>query len=453
MSYKNSICQMRWGYPNISLTRNEIRTCCKTPFQSVSENDMKEYGINLFLNTKYQKERRLEMFKGIRHNSCNQCWQIEDKGSTSLRLSNPRPDVAFENYAKHHARYDEFQSKSLEQIADTVTLESALVESHRPFMLEVSLGNTCDMKCMYCNHVYSSQWATEGLKNKTLSIQEYKNVGKKPEQEFIDLFWQWVNQEAKLSLSRIGIIGGEPLIMPEFYNFLDKLLEAYKDIPHNKTKIWIVSNMNSEPKYFERFMEYIPKLNEKFQLEIHISMESMHKQAEYIRNGLSWDTFESNVNRLFDLTKDNPRITLAFLPSITALSIPRFKNFLTWVHELCVKYKKPAMLKQNIVTWPQPHTPFILPNKFASYLDEAIDFLTSIQDSMPKFEDEFGRWQVYNEFLKNLRNSIRTGGEGKTELRGKFFTWFKDFDKLRDLNFKETFPELIEFYDLCEAHR
>ena len=119
----------------------------------------------------------------------------------------------------------------------------------------------------------------------------------------------------------------------------------------------------------------------------------------------------------------------------------------------CVKYKKPAMLKQNIVTWPQPHTPFILPNNFASYLDEAIDFLTSIQDNMPKFEDEFGRWQVYNEFLKNLRNSIRVGGEGKTELRGKFFTWFRDFDKLRDLNFKETFPELIEFYDLCEAHR
>jgi hypothetical protein len=266
MSYKNSICQMRWGYPNISLTRNEIRTCCKTPFQSVTEDDIKEYGINLFLNTNYQKERRLEMLKGVRHQSCNQCWQIEDNGATSLRLANPKPDQSFDRYARHNKMYSGYSNPSLENIAETATLESAIVESHRPFMLEVSLGNTCDMKCMYCNHVYSSQWATEGLKNKTLSIQDYKSVTAKPEENFIELFWKWVDLEAKHSVDRIGIIGGEPLITPEFYNFIDKLLEVYKDVPHNNTTIWIVTNMNSESKYFDKFIDYIPKLNEKFKL-------------------------------------------------------------------------------------------------------------------------------------------------------------------------------------------
>jgi organic radical activating enzyme len=453
MSYKKSICSLRWGYPNISLTRSEIRTCCKTPFQTVSENDIKEYGINLFLNTKYQKERRLEMLKGIRHHSCSQCWQIEDQGASSLRLANPNPEKSFDNYARHNKMYSEYGNLSLENIAESATLESAIVESHRPFMLEVSLGNTCDMKCMYCNHVYSSQWATEGLKNKTLSIQDYKSVTTKPEEKFTELFWKWVDLEAKHSLDRIGIIGGEPLITPEFYDFADKLLEVYKDVPHNNTNIWIVTNMNSESKYFDKFIQYIPKLNEKFKLEIHISMESTHEQAEYIRNGLSWSTFENNVNRLFDLTKDMDRVTLAFLPSITALSVPRFKNFLVWVYELSKKYNKIPMLKQNIVTWPQPHTPFILPSEFATYLDSAIEWLSTIQDNTPKFSDEFGRWGVYNTFLKNLRNSIRNGGQGKTELRSKFFNWFNDFDKLRNLNFKQTFPELVDFYNLCEKHK
>jgi hypothetical protein len=111
------------------------------------------------------------------------------------------------------------------------------------------------------------------------------------------------------------------------------------------------------------------------------------------------------------------------------------------------------MLKQNIVTWPQPHTPFILPSEFADYLDPAIAFIDSVQDRMPQFKDEFGRWRAYNEFLKNLRSGIRNGGEGKPELRHKFFTWFRDFDALRGLNFKQTFPELSEFYDICERHQ
>jgi organic radical activating enzyme len=411
---------------------------------------MQEHGINLFLNTPYQKQRRLEMLKGVRHRDCNGCWQIEDSGGTSLRGNNSR---GFIDFARHRRMFDEFQTQDLNKVSESVSLESAILESHRPFMLEVSLGNTCDMKCMYCNHIYSSQWATEGLKNKTLSIEEYRAAATKPRQDFLNLFWKWVDQEAKHSVERIGIIGGEPLITPEFYDFLDRLLEVYEDVPHNNTNIWIVTNMNSESKYFNRFIEYIPNLTKKFHLEIHVSMESMEQQAEYIRNGLAWNTFESNVNRLFDLTKDMKEVTLAFLPSITALSIPRFANFLTWIYELCERHQKPAMLKQNIVTWPQPHTPFILPSEFADYLDPAIEFVESVQDRMPQFKDEFGRWRAYNDFLKNLRSGIRNGGAGKTELRHKFATWFRDFDNLRGLNFKQTFPELSNFYDICEGQQ
>lgn len=447
MNFEKSICHLRWGYPNISLTRGEIRTCCKTPFQKVTNDNIKEYGIDLFLNTDYQKKRRLEMLQGIRHKDCGSCWQIEDANATSLRGNTSK---GFINFAKQRKMFDEFPNKTLDEILQIVNINSAILESRRPFMLEVSLGNTCDMKCMYCNHIYSSQWATEGLKNKTLSIEEYRSAAAKPNTEFIELFWKWVDQEAKHSVERIGIIGGEPLITSEFYDFLDRLLKSYKDVTHSNTTIWIVTNMNSEPKYFNKFIKYIPKLIKKFNLEIHISMESLGDQAEYIRNGLSWKTFESNVKKLFDLTKSDEKVTLAFLPSITALSIPRYTLFLKWVYEICIKYNKPAMLKQNIVTWPQPHTPFVLPSSFADYLDSAIDFLNSVQESMPDFIDVFGRWQEYNKFLINLRNSIRNGGEGKTELRGKFFNWFKNFDQLRGLDFKSTFPELADFYTLCE---
>lgn len=386
------------------------------------------------------------MLQGIRHRDCGSCWQIEDTGATSLRGNSAN---GFLHYSSSNGLLNEFPGKSLQEISDLVTHDSEILNSHRPFMLEVSLGNTCDMKCMYCNHIYSSQWAVEGIKNKTLTIEEYKSAAGNPSEEFIELFWDWVNREAKLSLSRIGIIGGEPLITPDFYPFMDKLLECYSDMPNNKTAIWIVTNLNAEEKYFSRFIEYLPKISKKFNLEIHISMESLGKQAEYIRNGLDWDRFVNNVHKIFSITKNMENVTLAFQASINILSVPRYEHFLRWVHSLCIMHNKPVMLKQNIVTWPQAHTPFILPREYYQYLENATTFLSSVQNSMPQFPDVYGRWGEYNKFLGNLRDAIKNGGDGKIELRKSFHDWFNYFDNLRGLNFAETFPELADFHRQC----
>lgn len=441
----NSICHLRWGYPNISLSRNEIRTCCKTPFQTVSDQDIDEHKIELFLNTPYQKERRLEMLQGVRHDDCRSCWSIEDQGATSLRGNSPK---GFMGHAQHHNMFSEFTEQTLEYASSHVDINSKILESHNPFMLEVSLGNTCDMKCMYCNHVYSSQWATEGFKNGTISPEVYRSVLSQPNKRFLEMFWQWVDTKAKYSLDRIGIIGGEPLITPEFYEFIDKLLEIYADKEGEKTRIWIVTNLNSTDAQYAKFLEYIPKITKLFTLEVHISMEALGEQAEYIRNGLDWARFENNVNKLFQSDAD---IELAFLPSITALSIPRFPAFIQWVYDLSIKYDKPVMLKQNIVTYPGWQTPFILPNTFASYLDSAVDFMLEVSHGMPEVSDKFGTWAAYTSFLINLRTGIQNSQPVDAGIMRQFALWFDDFDKKRNLNLSKTFPELESFYLACKA--
>src|ERR1035437_143326 len=183
MSVNNSICHLRWGYPNISLTRGEVRTCCKTPFQSVSDRDIDQQGIALFLNSDYQKIRRLEMLQGTQHSDCKSCWAIEDHGATSLRGNSPN---GFIDFANSHFMFEEFTNASLLGASSESNLNSKILESKTPFMLEVSLGNTCDMKCMYCNHVYSSQWSTESLKNNSINIDEYRNVQSKPNPKFVE---------------------------------------------------------------------------------------------------------------------------------------------------------------------------------------------------------------------------------------------------------------------------
>ena len=441
----NSICHLRWGYPNISLTRSEIRTCCKTPFQTVTDQDIDEHNIDLFLNTPYQKDRRLEMLQGTRHSDCKSCWSIEDQGATSLRGNSPD---GFIGHANHVGMFNEFAEPTLDYVSKHVNINSKILESNDPFMLEVSIGNTCDMKCMYCNHVYSSQWATESLKNGSINIETYKSVQSKPNQKFLDMFWKWVDSKAKYSLNRIGIIGGEPLISPEFYEFIDKLLEVYKDREGlAKTRIWVVTNLNSTDAQYAKFLEYIPKITKLFTLEVHVSMEAMGEQAEYIRNGLDWNRFENNVNKLF---KSDADIEIAFLPSITALSIPRFTTFLKWVYDLSIKYNKPVMLKQNIVTYPNWQTPFILPNNFATYLDSAIDFMAEVSYGMPEVSDKFGTWPSYTAFLVNLRSGIQNSQPIDTGTMRQFARWFDEFDSKRNLNLIKTFPEFEYFYKACK---
>ena len=36
------------------------------------------------------------------------------------------------------------------------------------------------------------------------------------------------------------------------------------------------------------------------------------------------------------------------------------------------------------------------------------------------------------------------------EGRKDFYNWFTEYDRRRDTNFKETFPELLRFYNDCK---
>jgi hypothetical protein len=176
-------------------------------------------------------------------------------------------------------------------------------------------------------------------------------------------------------------------------------------------------------------------------------MESVGKQAEYIRNGLHWERFENNLDKL--LTK-NLKFDFGFIMSVNALSIPDVKNFIEYTEQIYLKYNKPVALKQNIITYPNWQSPFILTPDYADYIDECISYMKTKIDVMPIVEDKMGRWDEYIKFLETLAKSIRENKEDNTFLRQKFVEWFDTYDLRRKLNFKSTFPKLEKFYDVCK---
>ena len=205
--------------------------------------------------------------------------------------------------------------------------------------------------------------------------------------------------------------------------------------------------MKTPANYFNRFISRLPKITEVFDLEILISMESLEDRAEYIRNGISWDKFSSNVDKLLSVTDANFQV--GFLMSVSALSIPTTKNFIEYTTNLSDKYQRPIGLKQNIINFPRWQNPMILPKEFSKYIDDAIEYMEQHVDRMPNVTDFSGRYDQYIIFLKSLSSSIANNDGNYTDDRKKFYHWFIDFDKRRKLSLPDTFPELKDFYKMC----
>ena len=152
------VCPYRWNYVVINLQQQKTNTCCKT-----SLNKINLKFSDPFLNNKTQFQRRQEMLDGLKHIACSQCWQLERIGGISWRLA---------------------ANKNREEIASRQGVISNYIDC-----LELTLGNICDMKCVYCNKEFSTQWAVEDFENGRINKKEYTEFVKDLEPNLMKYFW------------------------------------------------------------------------------------------------------------------------------------------------------------------------------------------------------------------------------------------------------------------------
>jgi hypothetical protein len=449
----DTVCEFKWNYPIFQIDRGEFRSCCRTPSYTVTEEELQAKGHDAFLNSDRLKQSRLDLINGVRHDDCGTCWGLEDKGMTSPRIP--------ENFWNFMRRSRMIEKEDLDKGYDTDIIRTALAKvtsidhrflnANRPYMLELSLGNTCDMKCMYCNHHYSSQWATEMIKNGEITQEQYDRELPTPAPSFEPKFWEWFDKVGRLRIHRVNIIGGEPLIIPKFYEYIELMKEKMTAVKHLpfivRPTLCIVTNLNTPANYFNRFMDRLEAFTEVFDIEILISAESLGDRAEYIRNGVDWQRFESNINKLF--SRKDVKFTVGFLMSVNVLSIATTKEFVQWATELSKKYDRTVHFKQNIVNHPSWQAPLLLPPEFAKYLDNAIEYMEQHVDSMPIATDYSGRYDQYIIFLKSLSDTMKNNTADYTADRRIFGHWYKQFDDKRNLNFDNSFPEYVEFSSQC----
>jgi organic radical activating enzyme len=432
-----SFCSAKWYNATIWLGTGQTASCHHPPSHAI---DPAELGRNpsAIHNTQHKKNMRRLMQDGIRPNECEYCWKIEDmqKDSISDRVMKSRTFTVEEN----------IQAKNMPWDAD-VALRT----------LEISFDRTCNFACSYCNPSFSTSWVrdikqngpyqniqSDGRGHYISSHDHAKGFSSEEENPYIRAFWEWFEGELSEHLREIRITGGEPLMAPGVW----KLFEWFEKNPERATKLNFAINSNLTPK-----TELLDRLIEKSHsvpvLDIYTSMESVGKMAEYIRDGLSYDQWFNNVERLI---KEGNIRQMICMSTINGLCLPGLVDFLKQMRYFKKTYGcKYMTVSLNILRFPSFQSCAILPDSIKmKYKEQLQDWYDTVKSNLELDLDPAGM-QLYNawelsqvERLIDYLDIVKTPHAFTAEtpkLYNDFKQFYLQYDLRRKKNFGETFPQ------------
>ena len=395
-------------------------------------------------NTKFKKYKRKEMLDGKRPAECDYCWNIEDNS---------------DNYSDRVYKSSEPWSKPH---LDEIT-HSDWRADFNPRYVEVSFSNTCNFKCSYCGPEYSSQWLQEvkqlGGFPTSDSFNSYDKLVEKNKlpilqseyNPYVEAFWKWW-PELYSDLNTFRITGGEPLLSKDTWKVLDYIIENPN--PNRELKFAINSNLGVTNELIDKLINKLDRIISEDRVKeviIFTSVDAYGEQAEYIRNGLNFNKFWDNVNKiLYKL----PKVTITIMSTYNILSPFSYNKLIEKVwetkkeHQNLERYwQHPILLDTSYLRFPQHQSVKLLfDEQKETILDNA---KTALYLGVPIFTNtHMGMTEVETEKIKRIYDWAisNTNPDILNTNRNDFVKFVDEHDKRRGTNFVKTFPELEEFY-------
>ena len=433
-----SFCGAKWYNATIWLGSGQT-TSCHHPLPHQVSVEAVTANPKALHNTPEKKHQRLQMQQGERPAGCEYCWKIEDMHKDTVGdVAEPISDRVYKTVIYSDKDLDEAFRTPASQDVDLQTLE-------------IAFDRTCQFACSYCNPAFSSTWVkdikqhgaytnlvSDGRNHFTHahdSSQLYKFGETNP---YVEAFHKWWESDLHRTLKELRITGGEPLMSAETW----KLIEWFKtNKGKSKTRLAINSNLGTAVDV-DRLLAAIDGV----EVDLYTSNESMGLHAEYIRDGLVFDDWANNVERLLQSYKFRG---LHVMCTINALCLDSLPDFLEMIMNWKREYGKDAInFSLNILRFPSFQSLTVLPDTVRQdYLSKLIEFATRYQttnyDEMHEFE--------YNQFIR-LLDYIREVNQAHSEamsqsiLQRDFKNFYMQYDQRRGKDFCSTFPNLAEWY-------
>lgn len=247
------------------------------------------------INSEGFKKHRLEMMSGQWSAGCHLCKEVE------------------ESNAGHSMRMD-FPADETHYNAETGEIDFSGVHH-----VELRFSNSCNMACLHCSEVYSSQWAHK--------LKDYVPDQEDWDKRIIQLtkIFHRTSTDDKLSIdididdmelivnnlneyfpniTKIDFAGGEVLYQKQFFPCLE-LLAKHPNAAN--IRICFHSNFNAKANMTRLYELLLPFCKDKANLSnttIMMSLDAGHNIYSYFRTG-DWEILKANVKKFKELDVNN----------------------------------------------------------------------------------------------------------------------------------------------------
>ena len=430
-----SFCGAKWYNASIWLNNGMTASCHHPPAHKIPLDELKR-SMKALHNTEYKKLVRQEMILGQKPKECDYCWRVEALGPDKVSDRVYKSIIYSEDDLKA-AAFD------LGPFAD-VDLKT----------LEIAFDSNCNFSCAYCNPSFSTSWQGDvkafGPYQNLVSdgAAAYQQDGswtipygiKNEGNPYIEAFWKWWEGELQHTLTELRVTGGEATMSPEFW----KLLDWWKGHPDCKVKLAVNSNLGAKATLINRLCDASHSFEH---IELYTSNETVGSHAEYIRDGMDYGVWLSNLEMLFE--KGNFKGIHVML-TINALCLFQIDSFLDKIIQIKEKYKSRfPMMSFNILRFPSfmsvvtlpEHIKVRLANKLESWLErnQGNEYLQDFE------KDGIKRTIAY------IRE-VQTGHSHTSSIESRerdFRSFHLQYDARRGKNFYETFDQehdLVEWF-------
>jgi len=427
----DSFCAAKWYNATIWLGSGQTTSCHHPPAHLVDK-DKVSANPRLLHNTDQKKDDRRKMQAGERPTGCEYCWKIEDMGRDAIS------DRVYKSKI--------YPINALKEAYETPAEDDVNLRT-----LEIAFDRTCQFACSYCNPAFSSTWVKDIRKNGPYtglvsdgrnhfththdSSQLYKFGEANP---YVEAFHTWWETDLHRTLQELRITGGEPLMSGETW----KLLDWFK---HNQgkssTRLAINSNLGADVDV-DRLIESVRGL----EFDLYTSNEAYATQAEYIRDGLNWNAWTRNMNKIIS---SGAVRRVHVMCTINALCLDSLPKFLDWCLNMKQQYGRDyPSFTLNILRFPSFQSPLVLSDKLRiQYRDQLIDFLTAVDSVHILHEHEHNHLQRLIDYL-DIVKTPHSDAFDLPRLHNDFKQFYTQYDQRRGKNFVATFPNLTEWYNM-----
>ena len=433
-----SFCGAKWYNATIWLGSGQT-TSCHHPLPHAIDPDIIKLNPKAIHNTQQKKNDRALMQDGLRPSGCDYCWKIEDMYKdpkyTGVDVPEPISDRVYKTVI--------YNDKDLDYAFNLPAGEDVDLQT-----LEIAFDRTCQFACSYCNPAFSTAWVrdikrngayehlvSDGRNHFTHSHDSSQLYTIDQVNPYVEAFFKWWESDLHRTLKELRITGGEPLMSGYTWRLIDWFK---KNRGASKTRLAINSNLGFEQDKIERLLD----ATQGIELDLYTSNESIGRHAIYIRDGMDWDQWVSNVSYLLDSKKLRG---LHVMCTINALCLLSLREFLFNIVNLKRQYGRDAInFSLNILRFPSFQSVLVLPLAMREQFADDLAYAYGIMaDDVFCHEFELNQLRRLVEYLREPEQDPQV----LQVLQRDFKNFYQQYDQRRGKDFKYTFPQLAEWYE------